>query len=206
MLVFLLFLPQIIKYGRAYFVEFIFLNKSRIETLERFFVSSRRPPLPLELEWEERFIGTHFASFHLLYCWNYRFVSVGGEAALKLLTNKFDTRMSSIKSSGPQRCRLILQQCLAIQLSKAGNAPEDFWMYDSGYMIFQVRQFNQKLPLFLLHTRSTVQHRVTVTVATNEKLKSTQCMQIILNYHSLDLNNDIAVILIFLATRPNWIL
>lgn len=46
-------------------------------------------------------------------------------------------RMSS-KSSGPQRCRLILQQCLAIQLSKAGNAPEDFWMYDSGYMIFQV--------------------------------------------------------------------
>lgn len=53
--------------------------------------------------------------------------------------------MSSIKSSGPQRCRLILQQCLAIQLSKAGNAPEDFWMYDSGYMIFQVRLFNQKL-------------------------------------------------------------
>lgn len=45
----------------------------------------------------------------------------------------------STKSPGPQRCRLILQQCLAIQLSKAGNAPEDFWMYDSGYMIFQVR-------------------------------------------------------------------
>lgn len=43
----------------------------------------------------------------------------------------------STKSPGPQRCRLILQQCLAIQLSKAGNAPEDFWMYDSGYMIFQ---------------------------------------------------------------------
>lgn len=43
----------------------------------------------------------------------------------------------STKSSGPQRCRLILQQCLAIQLSKSGNAPEDFWMYDSGYMIFQ---------------------------------------------------------------------
>ncbi|KAL7051767.1 hypothetical protein ACKWTF_004609 [Chironomus riparius] len=43
----------------------------------------------------------------------------------------------STKSSGPQRCRLILQQCLAIQLCKAGNTPEDFWMYDSGYMIFQ---------------------------------------------------------------------
>ncbi|CRL06628.1 CLUMA_CG019448, isoform A [Clunio marinus] len=43
----------------------------------------------------------------------------------------------STKSPGPQRCRLILKQCLAIQLSKAGNAPEDFWMYDSGYMIFQ---------------------------------------------------------------------
>lgn len=51
----------------------------------------------------------------------------------------------STKSPGPQRCRLILQQCLAIQLSKAGNAPEDFWMYDSGYMIFQVRRlFMQK--------------------------------------------------------------
>jgi hypothetical protein len=46
----------------------------------------------------------------------------------------------STKSPGPQRCRLILQQCLAIQLSKSGNAPEDFWMYDSGYMIFQVSQ------------------------------------------------------------------
>jgi hypothetical protein len=52
--------------------------------------------------------------------------------------------MSSTKSSGPQRCRLILQQCLAIQLSKSGSAPEDFWMYDSGYMIFQVR-FNHIL-------------------------------------------------------------
>lgn len=40
--------------------------------------------------------------------------------------------------SAPQRCRLILQQCLAIQLSKPGHVPEDFWMYDSGYMIFQV--------------------------------------------------------------------
>ncbi|CAO1326984.1 unnamed protein product [Diamesa hyperborea] len=43
----------------------------------------------------------------------------------------------STKSPGPQRCRLILQHCLAIQLSKAGHTPEDFWMYDSGYMIFQ---------------------------------------------------------------------
>lgn len=44
------------------------------------------------------------------------------------------------KSPGPQRCQLILQQCLAIQLGKPGHTPEDFWMYDSGYMIFQVRQ------------------------------------------------------------------
>lgn len=43
------------------------------------------------------------------------------------------------KSPGTsQRCRLILQHCLAIQLSKPGHTPEDFWMYDSGYMIFQV--------------------------------------------------------------------
>ncbi|XP_055321625.1 uncharacterized protein LOC129577874 isoform X2 [Sitodiplosis mosellana] len=42
------------------------------------------------------------------------------------------------KSPGTsQRCRLILQHCLAIQLSKPGHTPEDFWMYDSGYMIFQ---------------------------------------------------------------------
>lgn len=47
----------------------------------------------------------------------------------------------STKSPGPQRCRLILQHCLAIQLSKAGHTPEDFWMYDSGYMIFQVIKF-----------------------------------------------------------------
>lgn len=49
-------------------------------------------------------------------------------------TNKMGT-----KSPGtPQRCRLILQHCLAIQLSRPGHTPEDFWMYDSGYMIFQV--------------------------------------------------------------------
>lgn len=44
-------------------------------------------------------------------------------------------------SGGPQRCRLILQHCLAIQLNKPGHVPEDFWMYDSGYMIFQVSFF-----------------------------------------------------------------
>lgn len=44
------------------------------------------------------------------------------------------------KSPGaPQRCHYILQHCLAIQLNKPGHVPEDFWMYDSGYMIFQVR-------------------------------------------------------------------
>ncbi|XP_052872157.1 formin-J [Anopheles cruzii] len=37
----------------------------------------------------------------------------------------------------PKKCRLILQQCLAIQLTKPGSPPEDFWMYDSGYTIFQ---------------------------------------------------------------------
>lgn len=36
-----------------------------------------------------------------------------------------------------QRCQLILQRCLAIQLTKPGNAPDDFWMYDSGYLLFQ---------------------------------------------------------------------
>ncbi|ALC43019.1 ko [Drosophila busckii] len=45
--------------------------------------------------------------------------------------------MGTKSPGGPQRCRLILQHCLAIQLSKPGHTPEDFWMYDSGYMIFQ---------------------------------------------------------------------
>ncbi|XP_054736143.1 uncharacterized protein LOC129243074 [Anastrepha obliqua] len=45
--------------------------------------------------------------------------------------------MGTKSPGGPQRCRLILQRCLAIQLSKPGHTPEDFWMYDSGYMIFQ---------------------------------------------------------------------
>ncbi|KAH8258602.1 hypothetical protein KR038_001361 [Drosophila bunnanda] len=45
--------------------------------------------------------------------------------------------MGTKSPGGPQRCRLILQRCLAIQLTKPGHTPEDFWMYDSGYMIFQ---------------------------------------------------------------------
>lgn len=46
--------------------------------------------------------------------------------------------MGTNSPGGPQRCRLILQRCLAIQLNKPGHTPEDLWMYDSGYMIFQV--------------------------------------------------------------------
>ncbi|XP_055382582.1 uncharacterized protein LOC129612823 [Condylostylus longicornis] len=45
--------------------------------------------------------------------------------------------MGTKSPGGPQRCRLILHRCLAIQLCKSGHAPDDFWMYDSGYMIFQ---------------------------------------------------------------------
>lgn len=55
-------------------------------------------------------------------------------------SNGVDRQMASKSPGTSQRCRLILQQCLAIQLSKPGHAPEDFWMYDSGYMIFQVSQ------------------------------------------------------------------
>ncbi|CAH2992375.1 unnamed protein product [Chilo suppressalis] len=42
------------------------------------------------------------------------------------------------RGAGGQRCQLILQRCLAIHLTKPGNAPDDFWMYDSGYLLFQV--------------------------------------------------------------------
>uniref|UniRef100_A0A8D8JB78 Storkhead-box protein 1 n=1 Tax=Culex pipiens TaxID=7175 RepID=A0A8D8JB78_CULPI len=45
--------------------------------------------------------------------------------------------MSTNSPGTPKKCRLILQQCLAIQLTKPGHPPEDFWMYDSGYTIFQ---------------------------------------------------------------------
>ncbi|XP_049866322.1 uncharacterized protein LOC126367012 [Pectinophora gossypiella] len=43
----------------------------------------------------------------------------------------------SSRPAGGQRCQLILQRCLAIHLAKPGNAPDDFWMYDSGYLLFQ---------------------------------------------------------------------
>lgn len=54
---------------------------------------------------------------------------------------KAEAQMGTKSPGTSQRCRLILQHCLAIQLSKPGHTPEDFWMYDSGYMIFQVRFF-----------------------------------------------------------------
>ncbi|XP_041976658.1 serine/threonine-protein kinase DDB_G0283821 [Aricia agestis] len=43
----------------------------------------------------------------------------------------------SVRGAGGQRCQLILQRCLAIHLTKPGSAPDDFWMYDSGYLLFQ---------------------------------------------------------------------
>lgn len=65
------------------------------------------------------------------------------------------------KSPGtPQRCRLILQHCLAIQLSKPGHTPEDFWMYDSGYMIFQVRNYYFRKISFKFSRRK--QQRITL--------------------------------------------
>ncbi|CAH2075558.1 unnamed protein product, partial [Iphiclides podalirius] len=50
------------------------------------------------------------------------------------------------RGAGGQRCQLILQRCLAIHLSKPGNAPEDFWMYDSGYLLFQMC-FREQFPV-----------------------------------------------------------
>lgn len=45
-------------------------------------------------------------------------------------------------------CQLILQQCLALTIRKtAGNGQTseatEFWMYDSGYLLFQVSFFFQ---------------------------------------------------------------
>jgi hypothetical protein len=52
--------------------------------------------------------------------------------------------------AGGSRCLLILQRCLAIQLQKVallseqrkslrGHDEPEYWMYDSGYLLFQVR-------------------------------------------------------------------
>jgi hypothetical protein len=51
---------------------------------------------------------------------------------------------------GGSRCLFILQRCLAIQLQKVALLSErrksvrdhedpEYWMYDSGYLLFQVR-------------------------------------------------------------------
>jgi hypothetical protein len=53
---------------------------------------------------------------------------------------------------GGSRCLFILQRCLAIQLQKVALLSEqrksvrdheepEYWMYDSGYLLFQVRRF-----------------------------------------------------------------
>jgi hypothetical protein len=60
---------------------------------------------------------------------------------------------------GGSRCLFILQRCLAIQLQKvallsgqrqpvASHQEASYWMYDSGYLLFQVRS----LPPPLRHT------------------------------------------------------
>uniref|UniRef100_A0A182PMT6 Uncharacterized protein n=1 Tax=Anopheles epiroticus TaxID=199890 RepID=A0A182PMT6_9DIPT len=56
--------------------------------------------------------------------------------------------MSTNSPGTPKKCRLILQQCLAIQLTKPGNPPEDFWMYDSGYTIFQLIKYSDRARMF----------------------------------------------------------
>lgn len=62
------------------------------------------------------------------------------------------------RSPGPRRalagapCVCLLQRCLAVHLQRVGlgprttpsqphpdNPPQQYWMYDSGYLIFQVK-------------------------------------------------------------------
>lgn len=44
--------------------------------------------------------------------------------------------MSSVRAE----CRVMLRRCLAIVVRKEGcqGDPGDFWMYESGYLLFQV--------------------------------------------------------------------
>ncbi|EDS39006.1 conserved hypothetical protein [Culex quinquefasciatus] len=67
----------------------------------------------------------------------------GGGGTLRRRGSGCGTKMSTNSPGTPKKCRLILQQCLAIQLTKPGHPPEDFWMYDSGYTIFQVAVIDQ---------------------------------------------------------------
>ena len=59
--------------------------------------------------------------------------------------------------AGGARCLFILQRCLAIQLQKVallsehrkssrGHDEPEYWMYDSGYLLFQVsrKRFNME--------------------------------------------------------------
>jgi hypothetical protein len=58
---------------------------------------------------------------------------------------------------GGARCLFILQRCLAIQLQKValltdqrkparGQDEPEYWMYDSGYLLFQVRPVGWRPP------------------------------------------------------------
>ena len=88
---------------------------------------------------------------------------------------------SSIRTAG-SKCNLILQKCLAIQLHKTrgvipcgpnntgrngdggvgvgvGGAVDDYWMYDNGYLLFQVR-----IPPSFVRLRSTFSPMITLNV------------------------------------------
>jgi hypothetical protein len=58
--------------------------------------------------------------------------------------------------AGGSRCLFILQRCLAIQLQKVallseqrkpakGREEPEYWMYDSGYLLFQVRRSSARI-------------------------------------------------------------
>ena len=99
--------------------------------------------------------------------------------------NQIYMNSSSIRTAG-SKCNLILQKCLAIQLHKTrgvipcgpnntgrngdggvgvgvgggvGGAVDDYWMYDNGYLLFQVR-----IPPSFVRLRSTFSPMITLNV------------------------------------------
>lgn len=73
--------------------------------------------------------------------------------------------------AGGSRCLLILQRCLAIQLQKVAllsgqrkssrpHEERDYWMYDSGYLLFQVRTAGNRHSVALVAPLPT---KITVT-------------------------------------------
>lgn len=68
-------------------------------------------------------------------------------------------------------CRVMLRHCLAIIVRKEGcqGDPGDFWMYESGYLLFQVMK-----SILLLKKNIKIQNQSVFTQTANKIYSSTK--------------------------------